>query len=100
MHHCTRVTSYEGAKPIVSLIAYVQGETELPGKFDVIRIDLQPTEQYKSVSAQLTCHLPGVGLHSVHVKPQPILLVILCRNAVVHNVCGAWHTARHCVLYT
>lgn len=33
-----------------------KGETELPGKFDVIRIDLQPSEQYKSVSTQ-TQHL-------------------------------------------
>lgn len=33
---------------------HIQGETELPGKFDVIRIDLQPSEQYKSVSAHAT----------------------------------------------
>lgn len=26
------------------------GNTELPNKFDVVRVDLQPSEQYKSVS--------------------------------------------------
>ena len=25
------------------------GNTELPNKFDVVRVDLQPSEQYKSV---------------------------------------------------
>lgn len=31
----------------------IKGETELPGKFDVIRIDLHPSEQYKSVSTHI-----------------------------------------------
>jgi hypothetical protein len=28
----------------------ISGETSLAGKYDIIRIDVQPTEQYKSVS--------------------------------------------------
>lgn len=28
----------------------VEGDMELEGKLDVIRVDLQPSEQYKSVS--------------------------------------------------
>ena len=31
----------------------ILGETNLLGKFDIVRVDLQPTEEYKSVSCLL-----------------------------------------------
>ena len=34
-------------------LLFFAGETNLSGKFDIVRIDLHPSEQYKSVSKLL-----------------------------------------------
>ena len=34
---------------VVVVLLSSTGNTELPNKFDVVRVDLQPSEQYKSV---------------------------------------------------
>lgn len=38
------------------LCAECAGENSLPGKYDIVKVDLQPSEQYKSVSPSYVIH--------------------------------------------
>ena len=67
------------------------GNTELPNKFDVVRVDLQPNEQYKSVCPVvhtcITTHTHNHPLIYIHAHMHKMVLAGL-RPEVIMEICS------------